>query len=37
MKCFTDPMPVDQMPSQERIAAALKKHKMEVLGAPGTA
>ncbi len=35
MKCCTDPMPVDQMPSPERIAAVLKKHKMEVLEAPG--
>jgi hypothetical protein len=26
-----------KMPSPERIAAALKKHKMEVLEAPGTA
>lgn len=31
MKCCTDPMPVDQMPSPERIAAVQKKHKMEVL------
>jgi mannose-6-phosphate isomerase-like protein (cupin superfamily) len=36
MKCCTDPMPVDQMPSPERIAAVLKKHKMEILEAPGT-
>jgi hypothetical protein len=33
MKCCTDPMPVDQMPGPERIAAVLKKHKMEVLEA----
>jgi hypothetical protein len=37
IKCCTDPMPVDQMPSPERIAAGLKKHKMDVLEAPGTA
>jgi hypothetical protein len=33
MECCTDPMPVDQMPSPERIAAVLKKHTMEVLEA----
>jgi len=37
MRCCTDPIPVDQMPSPECIAAALKKHKMEVLEAPGAA
>jgi hypothetical protein len=36
MSCCTDPMPIDQMPSPERIAAVLKKYKMEVLEAPGT-
>src|SRR6478672_1279794 len=36
MKCCTDPMPVDQMPSPERVAEVLKKHKMEVLETPGT-
>jgi hypothetical protein len=35
MKCCTDPMRVDQMPGPERVAAALKKHKMEGLEAPG--
>ena len=37
MRCCTDPIPVDQMPSPERIAAVLEKHKMEVLEAPGAA
>jgi hypothetical protein len=36
IKFCTDPLPVDQMPSTERVAAALKKHRMEVLEAPGT-
>lgn len=36
MACCTDPMPVDKMPSPERIVAVLKKYKMELLEAPGT-
>lgn len=36
MNSSTDPMPVDQMPSPERIAEVLAKHKMEMLEAPGS-
>ena len=31
MTCCTDPIPVGRRPSSERIAAVLKKHKIEIL------
>jgi uncharacterized cupin superfamily protein len=37
MNSSTDPMPVDQMPSPERIAEVLAKHGMQMLEAPPSA